>query len=177
MEIVCGPCLKVLIAYYSYTGNTRTIAQAVRQKTCGVLFGVETEGSYPHCNKLLTKDEHKAGNVHLPALKYTCPTMACYDVILVGGPVWSGRLPPPLRAFLSRTDFAGKPVAAFCTYERDSQGFLADFSSMARNAQLCEGLGLNICHNEYGPVMSGLLDRWLHQLGILDSACGWPCRW
>lgn len=167
MQIVRGPCLKMLVAYYSYTGNTRTIAQEVRQKTCGVLFSVETHRTYS-CRTVAAQARRELESGELPALKYPAPNMACYDLILVGGPVWSRTLPPPLRAFLRCVDFVGKGVAAFCTHECGAGDFFRDFTSMAHNARMLEGLSLNICYSEYGPVMSAMLDLWLQKLGILD---------
>lgn len=38
---------KVLIAYYSLSGNTKDVAEAIRSKTGGDIFRIETVQSYP----------------------------------------------------------------------------------------------------------------------------------
>lgn len=172
MEIVQGPCLKVLVAYYSFTGNTRTVAQEIREKTCGVLFSVETHTAY--LGRTVEADARRERECcKLPALKYAAPCMSRYDFILVGGPVWHCTLPTPLLSFLRDADFAGRRVAAFCTHEKGSGAFFQNFKSRAHNAQVLGGLRLNMCHYDCGSAMSAVLDSWLHTLGIID--CG-PSR-
>ena len=38
---------KILIAYYSYSGNTKEVAEAIHEKIGGDIFEIKTEGSYP----------------------------------------------------------------------------------------------------------------------------------
>ena len=38
---------KVLVAYYSYSGNTKTVAEAIHAKVGGDLFEIKAEGTYP----------------------------------------------------------------------------------------------------------------------------------
>ena len=38
---------KILIAYYSYSGNTKEVAQAIQKEIGGDLFEIKTEGTYP----------------------------------------------------------------------------------------------------------------------------------
>lgn len=38
---------KILVAYYSYSGNTKTVAEALHQKVGGDIFEIKTEGTYP----------------------------------------------------------------------------------------------------------------------------------
>lgn len=165
MEIVHGPCLKVLVAYYSCTGNTQTVAQEIREKTCGVLFSVETHKPYlPQTVEEDARHERESGK--LPMLKYAVPCMTCYDLMLIGGPVWHRTLSTPLMAFLRDADFAGRRVASFCTHEGDAGTYFKDFQSRVRNARVTAGLELDISRHNYGPVISSRLDAWLHKLGI-----------
>lgn len=162
-EIVHGPCLKVLVAYYSLTGNTRTVAQEIREKTCGVLFGVETHKTYQsRTAEADARREVESGE--LPILKYAIPCMSRYDLILVGGPVWRRTVPTPLMSFLRDADFSGKQAAAFCTHERGSGVFFQEFRSRAHNARMLEGLGLNVCRNDCASAVSAALDSWLCKL-------------
>ena len=38
---------KILIAYYSYSGNTKEVAKAIHEEVGGDLFEIKAEGSYP----------------------------------------------------------------------------------------------------------------------------------
>lgn len=165
MKMLYGPCLRVLVAYYSYTGNTRAVAQMIRERTCGVLFGVETYEQYKPCT-VDAVTRHQCEGELCPTLKYTVPPMRHYDVILVGGPVWHGCLPAPLRTFLHNVDFDGRQVAPFCTHEFDASGFFFDFARRARNAKLLQGIAVNIARHESIHEAGLSIDSRLAGLGI-----------
>ena len=72
---------KVLVAYFSWGGTTRKVAQAIQQKTGGDLFEIKTEKPYPtdyHATIDIGKKE-KEDNVR-PKLAGPLPDMKQYDV-------------------------------------------------------------------------------------------------
>jgi flavodoxin len=165
-EIVHGQCLKVLVVYYSFTGNTRILAQALREKTCGVMHGVDTYTPYlERTVEKETRRELESGD--LPFMKYPVSFLLAYDFILVGGPVWHYTVSTPLMSFLSAADFGGNRVAAFCTHERGVGRYFHDFACRARNARLVANFELNICRHDRCSDMEKLLVEWLDSLGIL----------
>jgi flavodoxin len=156
---------KMLIIYYSLTGNTKYIAEQVRKKTGGDVFEIETVKTYPAEYSALTdeaKRELQTGD--LPALKKNPPDMSSYDLILVGSPVWWYTVSTPVMSFLRQADFAGKKVSAFCTHEGGIGKFFPHFKEQAKNAIVLEGLDL------YKPRQAGkgevdkALDSWLSKL-------------
>lgn len=168
LEIDTGPCPKVLIAYYSFSGNTQAVAQVLREKTCGVLFGIETHKRY--CRQtVMDEAKQELKQRQLPALKHTIPLMSSYDYILVGGPVWWYTVAAPLMAFLQQADFAGRKVAAFCTHAGEAGEYFPNFQSQAGNAVALDGLGLHFSKYKGGNVLDKTLDTWLMELGILPS--------
>jgi len=75
---------KVLVIYYSLTGNTKSIAEMIRKKTEGDVFEIETVRTYPPEYSATTEEakrELQTGD--LPALRKNPPDMSLYDVILV----------------------------------------------------------------------------------------------
>lgn len=50
---------KILIAYYSYSGNTKEVAEAIHEKIGGDIFEIKTEGSYPEAYRPMTKQAKK----------------------------------------------------------------------------------------------------------------------
>ena len=156
---------KMLIIYYSLTGNTKYIAEQIRRKTGGDVFLIETVKTYPAEYSALTdeaKRELQTGD--LPALKKGPPDMSSYDLILVGSPVWWYTVSTPVMSFLRQADFAGKKVSAFCTHEGGIGKFFPHFKEQAQNAVVLEGLDL------YKPRQAGkgevdkALDSWLIKL-------------
>jgi flavodoxin len=156
---------KMLIIYYSLTGNTKYIAEKLRKKNGGDVFVIETVKTYPAEYSALTdeaKRELQTGD--LPALKKNPPDMSSYDLILVGSPVWWYTVSTPVMSFLRQADFAGKKVSAFCTHEGGIGKFFPHFKEQAKNAIVLEGLDL------YKPRQAGkgevdkALDSWLSKL-------------
>ena len=50
---------KILVAYYSYSGNTQKIANAIHEKVGGEIFEIKTEGSYPEEYRAMTQQAQK----------------------------------------------------------------------------------------------------------------------
>ena len=108
---------KVLVAYYSHSGNTRAVAQQIAQAVGGDLFAVETVQTYPDAYNQLTaqaQQEIRAG--FMPELKDTVPNMAQYDVVFIGSPNWWGTYAPAVKSFLAQYDFSGKQLVPFFTH-------------------------------------------------------------
>jgi len=156
---------KMLIIYYSLTGNTKYIAEKIRKKTGGDVFKIETVKTYPAEYSALTdeaKRELQTGD--LPALKKNPPDMSSYDLILVGSPAWWYTVSTPVMSFLRQADFAGKKVSAFCTHEGGIGKFFPHFKEQAKNAVVLEGLDLYKPRQSMKGEVDKSLDSWLSKL-------------
>ena len=108
---------KVLVAYYSHSGNTQAVAQQIARATGGELFRIETVQPYPDAyNRLVEQAQQEIQNGVLPELKTTVPDMAQYDVVFVGSPNWLGTYVPAVKSFLAQYDFSGKQLVPFFTH-------------------------------------------------------------
>ncbi len=108
---------KVLIVFYSLTGNTKRIAEKIREKTGGDLFEIETVSTYPAEYSALTEEakrELQAGD--LPALKKSPPDLSPYGLILVGGPVWRYTVSTWSCVLKDNLTSPGKKGRQFCTH-------------------------------------------------------------
>jgi flavodoxin len=106
--------MKTLIVYYSRTGNTRTACEALQKdlgcdiieikdlknraggwgfftSTIGTLFGTHT----------------KIDPVH--------PELAPYNAVIIGSPIWAGKLSTAIRTFIAENRFDGKKVVLYTT--------------------------------------------------------------
>jgi flavodoxin len=153
---------KVLVIYYSLSGNTRSIAELIRERTGGDVFEIETVKDYP-ADYQGTVDEAKREleTGDLPTLKKSPPDMSSYDLILVGSPVWWYTVSTPVMSFLKQADLANKNVSAFCTHEGAVGRFFPDFQQQARNAVVLKGLDLYMSRKD---EFSKALDLWLSKL-------------
>lgn len=108
---------KVLVAYYSHSGNTRQIAEFIQRGTGGKLIEIKRKAPYPQVYRELTdaaKKEIESGT--LPEIDAIDINMTDYDVVFIGSPNWWGTLAPPAASFLSRHNLSGKTVIPFMTH-------------------------------------------------------------
>lgn len=102
----------ILIAYFTRTNNTGTIAARIAELTGGTLYRIETVEPYPEDYTECTEvAREQLENGTRPELSGTVEDMDQYDIIFVGCPVWWGDAPMPIWSFLENDeyDFAGKP--------------------------------------------------------------------
>lgn len=117
---------KVLVVYFSHSGNTRTIANQLRDLTGADVFEIEPVTPYPsdyHATTEQAQKEIRAG--FQPPIKQGPDNLSDYDVVFVGSPCWWSTIAPPVVTFLNTHDLSGKTVIPFSTHGG---------SGLARNA-------------------------------------------
>ena len=136
------PSGKVLVAYFSHSGNTREVARQISEATGGDLFEIVPATPYPTEYRAVVdqgKKEIEAGV--RPALKNPVGDLSQYDVIFVGSPCWWSTVAPPVATFLADCDWAGKTVVPFMTHEGSRMGRSEDdIEKLCPGATLLGGL-------------------------------------
>lgn len=108
---------KILIAYYSYSGNTKAVAEQIQKATGGEIFEIKPAKAYPASyNECVDQAKKECGEGFKPQLAGALPDVSKYDVVFVGTPNWWGTMAPPVLSFLSARNFAGKTVIPFMTH-------------------------------------------------------------
>ena len=108
---------KILIAYYSKTGNTKRAAEEIAKMTGGTLHRIVPQKTYPNsyfATIAVAKWESLKGEK--PALADKVEGIGGYDKILVGFPIWWFGCPQLIKTFMESYDFDGKKVYPFCTH-------------------------------------------------------------
>lgn len=164
-EILSRSDIKVLVAYFSYSGTTRNIAIAISEKTGGDLFEITTQEDYS--NVYLESNGEIRGNER-PALTDIVKNMEEYDIVFVGYPVWWHATPAPVNTFLESYDLTGKLIIPFCT----SGGSNID-ETMPTFLDSCDGLAV---YGERRISGTGQLDGWLEELGVTGAGGYVPTR-
>lgn len=149
---------KVLIAYFSWGGTTRRMAQQVQAITGGDLFEIEPVNPYPTSYTPCTEValEERDSNAR-PAIKNSVANWNDYDVVFLGGPVWWHTAPMILHTFAESYNFDGKTVVPFTTYAstyRDET--LQAIVDMTPDADHLEGLGLTS-----GSINESRIQTWI----------------
>jgi flavodoxin len=106
---------RILVVYYSLTGHTRQVAEAIAAE-CGadidpivtvkpgrMTFWTYFWGGWAALSKrsVAIRPEGKV------------PTN--YDLVVLGGPNWAGHIPPPVRSYILENARSFKRLALFCT--------------------------------------------------------------
>ena len=108
---------RILIAYYSYSGNTRFAAEQIQKATGGELFEIKPVTPYPaDYNACVDQAKKEIAAGVKPELAEKVKEFGKYEVIFVGTPNWWSTMAPPVLAFLSSYEFSGKTVIPFVTH-------------------------------------------------------------
>jgi len=131
---------KILLVYYSRTGFTRRVAEEINKRL--------------ECDVCELQEEHPRGGIagylrsafeaytgHLPALRELEYELGKCALLIVGSPIWAGRVCAPVRAFLAHQPLGTGEIAVFVTYGGmgaskvlDSLAALAGKAAVARLA-------------------------------------------
>ena len=153
---------KILIAYYSYSGNTKEVAEAIQKETGGDLFEIKTEGSYPDEYRPMTvqaKQEIQDG--YRPKLMTSVENIAQYDTIFIGSPNWWGTITPQVSSFLETYDLTGKTIVPFITHGGGGvQNTIKDMAAQCKGCKVNQGGWVG--YNSRTMGISG----WLKDLGF-----------
>ena len=108
---------KVLIAYFSWGGNTKGIAQEIQRQTGADLFEITLVNPYSDdYNTVLDQAQRDQNQQARPELLNKVDNMQQYDTVLLGYPNWWASIPMPIASFLEEYDFAGKTIIPFCSH-------------------------------------------------------------
>ena len=117
-----GESPRVLVAYFSATGNTARVANAIAEATGGDLF--ELTPAEPYTDEDLNWTDENSRVVYeyenpdardTELTVYTPENWEDYDVVFVGYPIWWYDAAWPVEGFVTENDFTGKTVIPFCT--------------------------------------------------------------
>ncbi len=145
---------KILVVYFSRSGNTRYAAETFA-KACGGarLAEIKAEKSYAPdysdcCDE--AKPECRAGTLR-PIQKIADLDVAAYDAVLVGTPNWWETMAPPVRTWVSENAAALKKAKAVCLFQTHGGGGM---QNCARDfAALLEGANVLPAEAYYGTTV------------------------
>lgn len=154
---------KVLVVYYSLSGQTRKIAEFIASQTKGDIYEITVTEPYTSPS-VYAKSKKELESKQYPQLATPLPDLSAYDVIFVGGPVWWYTMATPLFSFLQKADFAGKKVVPFSTQGSNYGKFFTDFADIAQNADIQESENFNNLKPEYDDMVHNKINTWLNKL-------------
>lgn len=111
-----------LVVYYSASGNTRRVAQAIAEQLGADAFEVTPVQPYTSADLNWTDRSSRVVQEYedeslrnIPLTSTTVPDWDNYENVFIGYPIWWGIAAWPMNGFVSANDFSGKNVVPFCT--------------------------------------------------------------
>ncbi len=153
---------KVLVAYFSWSGNTKSIAEKIQTQTGADIFEITPVTPYPSdYNETaygIAKEQKEKG-IH-PPINNT--DISSYDVIFVGTPAWWYTMAPPVMTFLAENNFEGKTVVPFVTHGGGG-GYTID-KDMAELAKGAKVLAPLVVYGKGGANVDKEIAGWIKKL-------------
>ena len=157
--------MNTLIAYFSYTGHTKGIAQQLQGLTGGTLFEIKPATPYSEDYDITERQGRKeTRDGYRPPLAEMPADLISYDTILLGTPNWFNTVAPPVVSFLADSDISGKRIALFCTNGGGGLGHtLTDIRAMCKDSEILYGINI---YEDGGSEAKEKLSGWLKQIGL-----------
>ena len=161
-----GDVGKTLIVYFSWGGNTKTVANHIHDLIGGEIVEVETVIPYPDTYEEVTQiAQGKLASDYRPELKTKVDNMDEYNTLIVGTPIWGGHLTPAMKSFLASYNLSGKAIAPFCTHGGSGNAqSVNDILSVCPNSTI---LGSLAVYGSQAESSRADVERWLKQINII----------
>jgi len=133
---------KILVAYFSCTGNTSAVAAHIAdelnaQTTIAELHEIKPEVPYTSDDLNWRDNSSRASKENAdtssrPSISGRVQNIGNYDIIFLGYPIWWGQAPKIVYTFMESYDYSGKTIVPFCTSGSSGTG-----SSAVNLQKLC----------------------------------------
>lgn len=157
---------KVLVAYFSATGHTKTIAEYLQTVLDADLYEIVPQEPYTADDLDYNTDGCRANQEQhddsaRPAISGSVDNMDGYDVVFVGYPIWWGQAPKIIYTFLESYDLSGKTIVPFCTSGGSGiDGSLSGLQALAPDADWLTGQRFSAGASEVD------VQSWVDNLGL-----------
>lgn len=112
--------MKKLVAYFSASGVTKSVAERLAKAAGADLFEIKPEIPYTNADLNWTDKQSRSSRemqdlASRPAIAEKLNNMAEYDTVFLGFPIWWYVAPTIINTFLESYNFAGKTIIPFAT--------------------------------------------------------------
>lgn len=138
---------KVLVVYYSATGNTKVVGDTIAQTLGTDTFEIvptepytDEDLDWTNRDSRVSKEHDNLDSRNVELTTTTVDNWNSYDTVFIGYPIWWGIAAWPVDNFVKANDFTGKIVIPFCTSSSSSLGESGELlSKMAGTGDWQEG--------------------------------------
>ena len=156
---------KSLVVYFSWSGNTKNVAESIQNQTDADIFEIIPQTPYSDDYDTVVdfaQEEQRADA--RPTIAGSIENIAQYDVIYVGFPNWWGDMPMILYTFFDSYDLSGKTIAPFCTSGGSGlSNTVNEIKSLEPGAAVTQGLHIG-SGSSSNPEHA--VSAWLDDIGL-----------
>ncbi len=110
---------RVLVSYFSASGNTKRVAEKVVSAVNGDLFEIEPKEKYTQKDLDWTNKQSRSSiemrqNIK-PEIVNKVSNLEQYDTVILAFPIWWYKEPTIIDGFLEENDMTGKEIYVFVT--------------------------------------------------------------
>jgi len=144
------PADKILVAYFSCTGHTKTAAMEVAELLNAETFEIVPAQAYTPADLDYNIEDCRANLEQKdlaarPAIKNKIDNFAQYKTIVIAYPIWWHEEPRIIDTFVESYDLAGKTIVPVCTSGgSDIQASVTNLRELCKSATVTEGKRLGI---------------------------------
>jgi len=164
---------KILVAYFSWSGNAKALTGQVAEAIHGDLFEIKTVTPYPtnydDCTRVARQEQN---NNARPALSGRITNIEQYSTVFLCYPIWWGTMPMVVFTFLESYNFSGKTIYPLVTHGSSRFGrSLDDIRRLVPRAVIGEGLAVsapdrNPNDNPNVSIPNRDVTNWLSRIGV-----------
>ena len=156
--------MKTLILYYSYGGNTRSIAHHLQQLLGCDIAEIQTAApSAGDYDAVVEQGQQEVNRGYEPPIRPLDQNPTEYDTVLLGMPVWWYTFAPAVKTALSAVDWNGKTVYPFATNGGWIGHTFQDVAKACAGAQVKKGVNIQFDGDRLNTKMAEI-DRWAEQV-------------
>ena len=156
---------KMLIVFYSHTGNAKFVSEHIQALTGADVFELTLVDPYPEdVNATIERANKERESGVLPSLVGKIENFADYDIIFLGSPNWFGTLSLPVMSFLNSYDLSGKTIVPFITFGGGGlMNTIIDLKALVPNATILEEFSAS---RDDVKNSQAEITQWLERIGL-----------
>ncbi len=158
--------MKTLLVTYSRTGNTQRIGNEIAKRLEADIEEIMDIRSHKGLLGFI-RSGFEALRDKPAKIRQTSMDPKDYDLVIVGTPIWAGRMSSPARAYLQQVSGSLRKAAFFCTCS--SAGYEPVMQEMAKIAKTEPVVTLELTKAQrVSQDLPGLLDEYVEKIRSLS---------
>ena len=155
---------KTAVVFYSYTNNTKKIAEMIKDRIGAEIIQIDTvmpyRGSYEEVVDM-AKKEVKAG--FKPPIQSVNNLLDEVDTIILGTPVWWYTMAPAVLTFFTETNLKGKRVIPFATNAGWLGHTFQDIKKLCPESEVVNEMNIEFSEDTLKTTMK-VLEKWIESI-------------